>query len=97
MTTRTPKKRPRVAARDDDLADDGLAELLKAAGCVLRLCVDYHRLESLLATLMDEKVGSRDLFEALAKDDLADLLSDCGLEAGERAKLSRELKKRADP
>ena len=44
-------------------------------------------------TFAAEKVGVEDLIEARDAGDLGDLLADCGLKAGERARLKRELAK----
>ena len=59
-----------------------LADLLRAA-----------RLGEFEATFAAEKVGVDDLCEARDAGDLGDLLADCGLKAGERARLKRELAK----
>ena len=61
---------------------DDLAELLRAA-----------RLGEFEATFAAEKVGVDDLCEARDAGDLGELLADCGLKAGERARLKRELAK----
>ena len=44
-------------------------------------------------TFAAEKVGVEDLVEARDAGDLGELLADCGLKAGERARLKRELAK----
>ena len=59
-----------------------LADLLRAA-----------RLGEFEATFAAEKVGVDDLCEARDAGDLGELLADCGLKAGERARLKRELAK----
>ena len=59
-----------------------LADLLRAA-----------RLDEFEATFAAEKVGVDDLCEARDAGDLGELLADCGLKAGERARLKRELAK----
>ena len=51
------------------------------------------RLGEFEATFAAEKVGVADLVEARDAGDLGDLLADCGLKAGERARLKRELAK----
>ena len=93
---RSPRRRPsrwsrRVAAapavagapsRGGVLAVEDLADLLRAA-----------RLGEFEATFAAEKVGVDDLVEARDAGDLGDLLADCGLKAGERARLTRELAK----
>ena len=61
---------------------ENLADLLRAA-----------RLGEFEATFAAEKVGVADLVEARDAGDLGDLLADCGLKAGERARLKRELAK----
>ena len=72
---------PPVAAASSPVED--LADLLRAA-----------RLGEFEATFAAEKVGVDDLLEARDAGDLGDLLADCGLKAGERARLKRELAKR---
>ena len=69
-----------VAAASSPVED--LADLLRAA-----------RLGEFEATFAAEKVGVSDLVEARDAGDLGDLLADCGLKAGERARLKRELAK----
>ena len=71
---------PVVAAASSPVED--LADLLRAA-----------RLGEFEDTFAAEKVGVADLFEARDAGDLGDLLADCGLKAGERARLKRELAK----
>ena len=71
---------PVVAAASSPVED--LADLLRAA-----------RLGEFEATFAAEKVGVSDLVEARDAGDLGDLLADCGLKAGERARLKRELAK----
>ena len=71
---------PPVAAASSPVED--LADLLRAA-----------RLGEFEATFAAEKVGVEDLIEARDAGDLGDLLADCGLKAGERARLKRELAK----
>jgi hypothetical protein len=71
---------PPVAAASSPVED--LAGLLRAA-----------RLGEFEATFAAEKVGVADLIEARDAGDLGDLLADCGLKAGERARLKRELAK----
>ena len=71
---------PPVAAASSPVED--LADLLRAA-----------RLGEFEATFAAEKVGVADLIEARDAGDLGDLLADCGLKAGERARLKRELAK----
>ena len=71
---------PPVAAASSPVED--LADLLRAA-----------RLGEFEATFAAEKVGVADLVEARDAGDLGDLLADCGLKAGERARLKRELAK----
>ena len=71
---------PVVAAASSPVED--LADLLRAA-----------RLGEFEATFAAEKVGVADLLEARDAGDLGDLLADCGLKAGERARLKRELAK----
>ena len=71
---------PVVAAASSPVED--LADLLRAA-----------RLGEFEATFAAEKVGVDDLIEARDAGDLGDLLADCGLKAGERARLKRELAK----
>ena len=71
---------PPVAAASSPVED--LADLLRAA-----------RLGEFEATFAAEKVGVSDLVEARDAGDLGDLLADCGLKAGERARLKRELAK----
>ena len=71
---------PPVAAASSPVED--LAGLLRAA-----------RLGEFEATFAAEKVGVADLVEARDAGDLGDLLADCGLKAGERARLKRELAK----
>ena len=71
---------PVVAAASSPVED--LADLLRAA-----------RLGEFEATFAAEKVGVEDLVEARDAGDLGDLLADCGLKAGERARLKRELAK----
>ena len=71
---------PVVAAASSPVED--LADLLRAA-----------RLGEFEATFAAEKVGVDDLFEARDAGDLGELLADCGLKAGERARLKRELAK----
>ena len=71
---------PVVAAASSPVED--LADLLRAA-----------RLGEFEATFAAEKVGVDDLCEARDAGDLGDLLADCGLKAGERARLKRELAK----
>ena len=71
---------PPVAAASSPVED--LADLLRAA-----------RLGEFEATFAAEKVGVDDLVEARDAGDLGDLLADCGLKAGERARLKRELAK----
>ena len=72
---------PVVAAAPAPVED--LADLLRAA-----------RLGEFEETFAAEKVGVDDLVEARDAGDLGDLLADCGLKAGERARLKRELAKR---
>ena len=69
-----------VAAASSPVED--LADLLRAA-----------RLGEFEATFAAEKVGVADLVEARDAGDLGELLADCGLKAGERARLKRELAK----
>ena len=69
-----------VAAASSPVED--LADLLRAA-----------RLGEFEATFAAEKVAVADLVEARDAGDLGDLLADCGLKAGERARLKRELAK----
>ena len=71
---------PVVAAASSPVED--LADLLRAA-----------RLGEFEATFAAEKVGVEDLVEARDAGDLGELLADCGLKAGERARLKRELAK----
>ena len=71
---------PVVAAASSPVED--LADLLRAA-----------RLGEFEETFAAEKVGVADLLEARDAGDLGDLLADCGLKAGERARLKRELAK----
>jgi len=71
---------PVVAAASSPVED--LADLLRAA-----------RLGEFEATFAAEKVGVDDLVEARDAGDLGELLADCGLKAGERARLKRELAK----
>ena len=71
---------PVVAAASSPVED--LADLLRAA-----------RLGEFEGTFAAEKVGVEDLVEARDAGDLGDLLADCGLKAGERARLKRELAK----
>ena len=71
---------PVVAAASSPVED--LADLLRAA-----------RLGEFEDTFAAEKVGVEDLVEARDAGDLGDLLADCGLKAGERARLKRELAK----
>lgn len=71
---------PVVAAAPVPVGD--LADLLRAA-----------RLGEFEETFAAEKVGVADLLEARDAGDLGDLLADCGLKAGERARLKRELAK----
>ena len=71
---------PVVAAASSPVED--LADLLRAA-----------RLGEFEDTFAAEKVGVADLIEARDAGDLGDLLADCGLKAGERARLKRELAK----
>ena len=71
---------PPVAAASSPVED--LADLLRAA-----------RLGEFEATFAAEKVGVDDLCEARDAGDLGELLADCGLKAGERARLKRELTK----
>ena len=71
---------PPVAAASSPVED--LAGLLRAA-----------RLGEFEETFAAEKVGVEDLIEARDAGDLGDLLADCGLKAGERARLKRELAK----
>jgi len=71
---------PVVAAASSPVED--LADLLRAA-----------RLGEFEATFAAEKVGVDDLLEARDAGDLGELLADCGLKAGERARLKRELAK----
>ena len=71
---------PVVAAAPAPVED--LADLLRAA-----------RLGEFEGTFAAEKVGVADLLEARDAGDLGDLLADCGLKAGERARLKRELAK----
>ena len=71
---------PVVAAASSPVED--LADLLRAA-----------RLGEFEATFAAEKVGVADLVEARDAGDLGELLADCGLKAGERARLKRELAK----
>ena len=71
---------PVVAAASSPVED--LADLLRAA-----------RLGEFEDTFAAEKVGVDDLVEARDAGDLGDLLADCGLKAGERARLKRELAK----
>ena len=86
---RSPRRRPSrwsaapapvVAAASSPVED--LADLLRAA-----------RLGEFEETFAAEKVGVADLLEARDAGDLGDLLADCGLKAGERARLKRELAK----
>jgi hypothetical protein len=71
---------PVVAAAPAPVED--LANLLRAA-----------RLGEFEETFAAEKVGVEDLVEARDAGDLGELLADCGLKAGERARLKRELAK----
>ena len=71
---------PPVAAASLPVED--LADLLRAA-----------RLGEFEETFAAEKVDVADLLEARDAGDLGDLLADCGLKAGERARLKRELAK----
>ena len=71
---------PVVAAASSPVED--LADLLRAA-----------RLGEFEETFAAEKVGVDDLVEARDAGDLGELLADCGLKAGERARLKRELAK----
>ena len=71
---------PVIAAASSPVED--LADLLRAA-----------RLGEFEATFAAEKVGVEDLVEARDAGDLGELLADCGLKAGERARLKRELAK----
>ena len=71
---------PPVAVASSPVED--LAGLLRAA-----------RLGEFEATFAAEKVGVDDLVEARDAGDLGELLADCGLKAGERARLKRELAK----
>ena len=71
---------PVIAAASSPVED--LADLLRAA-----------RLGEFEETFAAEKVGVADLLEARDAGDLGDLLADCGLKAGERARLKRELAK----
>ena len=71
---------PVIAAASSPVED--LADLLRAA-----------RLGEFEETFAAEKVGVADLVEARDAGDLGDLLADCGLKAGERARLKRELAK----
>ena len=71
---------PVIAAASSPVED--LADLLRAA-----------RLGEFEETFAAEKVGVDDLIEARDAGDLGDLLADCGLKAGERARLKRELAK----
>ena len=71
---------PVVAAASSPVED--LADLLRAA-----------RLGEFEDTFAAEKVGVADLVEARDAGDLGELLADCGLKAGERARLKRELAK----
>ena len=71
---------PVVAAASSPVED--LADLLRAA-----------RLGEFEGTFAAEKVGVDDLLEARDAGDLGELLADCGLKAGERARLKRELAK----
>ena len=71
---------PVVAAASSPVED--LADLLRAA-----------RLGEFEETFAAEKVGVEDLVEARDAGDLGELLADCGLKAGERARLKRELAK----
>ena len=71
---------PPVAAAPAPVGD--LADLLRAA-----------RLGEFEATFAAEKVAVDDLIDARDAGDLGDLLADCGLKAGERARLKRELAK----
>ena len=71
---------PVVAAASSPVED--LADLLRAA-----------RLGEFEATFAAEKVAVDDLIDARDAGDLGDLLADCGLKAGERARLKRELAK----
>ena len=71
---------PPVAAAPAPVED--LADLLRAA-----------RLGEFEETFAAEKVGVEDFIEARDAGDLGDLLADCGLKAGERARLKRELAK----
>ena len=71
---------PVVAAASSPVED--LADLLRAA-----------RLGEFEETFAAEKVDVEDLVEARDAGDLGDLLADCGLKAGERARLKRELAK----
>ena len=74
---------PVVAAAPEPSEPVGnLADLLRAA-----------RLGEFEGTFAAEKVGVEDLIEARDAGDLGDLLADCGLKAGERARLKRELAK----
>ena len=75
-----PVSEPVVAAASSPVED--LADLLRAA-----------RLGEFEGTFAAEKVGVEDLVEARDAGDLGDLLADCGLKAGERARLKRELAK----
>ena len=71
---------PVVAAAPVPVED--LADLLRAA-----------RLGEFEATFAAEKVAVDDLIDARDAGDLGELLADCGLKAGERARLKRELAK----
>ena len=71
---------PVIAAASSPVED--LADLLRAA-----------RLGEFEETFAAEKVGVEDLVEARDAGDLGELLADCGLKAGERARLKRELAK----
>ena len=71
---------PVIAAASSPVED--LADLLRAA-----------RLGEFEETFAAEKVGVDDLVEARDAGDLGELLADCGLKAGERARLKRELAK----
>ena len=71
---------PPVAAASSPVED--LAGLLRAA-----------RLGEFEATFAAEKVAVDDLIDARDAGDLGELLADCGLKAGERARLKRELAK----
>ena len=71
---------PVVAAASSPVED--LADLLRAA-----------RLGEFEATFAAEKVAVDDLIDARDAGDLGELLADCGLKAGERARLKRELAK----